>query len=153
MTIEEFINSLNFEENDYFYHVTEQGNADSIIEEGLYINGNNILNANNILETTTLPLTIDMVSTSSQFQTFLEEELNDTGVRDTFEFVVLGAPKNYNKEIVSTFNNYKDGIYYEGIIPNDYIMGYFTKGTLEFVLNEQFEYGTDEYYETMNFRI
>lgn len=112
MTIEEFIQSLDFEENDYFYHVTEQGNAESI----------------------------------------LEEELSNIGFRDTSELVILGAPKSCMKQIVTDFCDYKDGTFYEGVIHPDYVMGYFTRGTLEFTLNERFNYGTDAFYESLESR-
>lgn len=152
MNIEEFIKSLNFLENDYFYHVTGEDNAEAMFEEGLYVDGNNLLNTDNILETTTLPLSEDMVLTESQFREFLEGELNDFGIRNTSEFVVLGASKSSNKQLVSRFDNYKDGEYYEGVIPSDYIMGYFKKESLEFIPNENYEYGTDEYYDALAYK-
>lgn len=152
MTIEEFIKSLNFEENDYFYHITGKGNSIDMFEEGLYVDGNNILNTNNILETTTLPITPDMVATYEQFRSYLQGELSDIGFRDTSEFVVLGAPKSYMKQIVSDFCDVKDGTYYEGVIPPEFIMGYFDKDTLEFTINENFNYGTDEYYDAVTYK-
>ncbi len=152
MTIEEFIQSLDFKENDYFYHVTGQGNAESILEEGLYVDGNNILNTNNILETTTLPLTPDIVASDSQFKKFLIEEQSSLGFRDTSELVILGAPKSCMKQIVSAFYSNKSGVFYEGVVHPDYIMGYFSRDSLEFTLNEKFNYGTDAFYESLESR-
>lgn len=152
MNIEEFIESLNFMENDYFYHITGKGNALDMFDEGLYVDGNNILDTDNILETTTLPLTEDMILTSSDFMDYLKDELNDLGVRDKSEFVVLGAPKDMMRQLVSRFDDYKDGKYYEGVIPSEHIMGYFEKETLEFIPNENFNYGTDEYYDTISYK-
>jgi len=152
MTIEEFIKSLNFEENDYFYHVTGSGNGETISEEGLYVDGNNILDTDNILETTTLPLTPDIASSVEQLKQYLSEELSDAGLRDTSEFVVLGAPKECMKQIVSDFCDFKDGTYYEGVIPSEYIMGYFSRNSLDFIANENFGFGTDEFFESMTFK-
>ncbi len=151
MTIEEFIEALDFNENDYFYHVTSKGNGKKIIEEGLYVDGNNILGADNILETTTLPLTIDIASDTSKLIEFLVEELGCQGIRDTSELIVLGAPKTCMKQIVSEFDSFKDGTYYEGIIHNEYVMGYFDKESLEFTPNEEFCFGNDDSYGTMSF--
>lgn len=150
MTIEEFIKELNFEENDYFYHVTKKGNGDKIIEEGLYVDGNNILDFDNILETTTLPLTQDIVLNVSSLKIFLEEELTIHGLRDKSELVVLGAPKTCMKQIVSEFDSFKDGIYYEGIINSEYIMGYFNKDSLEFTPNDGFSFDNDDSYGSIS---
>lgn len=152
MTVEKFIKNLDFKENDYFYHVTGSGNGESIFKDGLYIDGNNILNAKNLLETTTIPLTEDMVLTSHQFKEFLEDETKNSRFRDTSEMVVIGAPKKEKKNIVSKFDNFVDGKYYEGIISNDYIMGYFSNEKSEFVENENYNYLFDYYDDSTLFK-
>ncbi len=56
------------------------------------------------------------------------------------------------KRIVSDFDGYQDGVYYEGIIPREFVMGYFANDTLEFTANENFSYGTDAFYESVTYR-
>ncbi len=144
MTIDKFIKTLDFKENDYFYHVTGSGKAESISQKGLYVDGNNIINTNNLVETTALPLTEDMVLTNNQFKEFLIDETKNLGVRDTSEMIIIGAPKIKKTNIVSNFDGFVDGSYYEGIIPKDYIMGYFSNDNLEFTKNEDFKFLSDE---------
>lgn len=148
MNIETFLGSLNLEENDYFYHITGRGNGERIVEEGLLVDGTNILDTDNILYTTTISITPDMVSNSEGFEReLLDMEISNKGIRDCSEMVIIGAPKEMQKQIVSHFGEDIDGNYFEGIIQPQYIMGYFNLEH-EFTPNGEFEYGTDLFYDS-----
>ena len=73
MELVELKEMFDFEENDYLYHVTGRGLGERIMEEGLLVEGTNILNASNIIETTTLPITKEIVDNPLDF-TIPEEE-------------------------------------------------------------------------------
>lgn len=148
MTVNEFINCLDFDENDYFYHVTGNGRSDFILEEGLLVDGTNITGTNNILFTTAAPIYPDDVVDEENFKTyFLEDELsNDSIGRDKNEMIIIGSPKFMKKNIVDKLNEVIDGVFYEGIIDNSFIMGYFNIEQ-EFTPNKDFQYGTDDFYD------
>jgi len=93
-----------------------------------------------------------MISENLQFQKFLEGEFCNSGMRDTSALIVLGAPKSEKKDFILEFDHYKDDRYYSGLVLNQYVMGYFCKDTLEFVVNDNFNYGTDAYYDFINYR-
>ena len=57
--------------------------------------------------------------------------------------VIIGAPKDYEKRIVSPYNKYKDGIYYEGIIKNNFILGYIDMFDKQFTVNVNYEYSDE----------
>ncbi len=59
--------------------------------------------------------------------------------------MILGSPKSCMGQIVSKFDSYKNGVYYEGIIHSEYIMGYFSKDALEFIQNDDYSFDTTEY--------
>lgn len=152
MTVKDFINTLNFDEYDYLYHVTGNGKAESIMEEGLLVNGTNILDTDNILFTTCAVLyPEDVVDEETFTKEILDGELGNSQFRDTNEMVIIGAPKDINKRIVDNFNENIDGVYYEGIVYNTYIMGYFNNEH-QFTPNEEYDYGTNNFYEESNFR-
>ena len=151
MTVNDFINLLDFEENDYFYHITGNGKSSSILEEGLLVNGTNIIDTNNILYTTCTPLNPEDIVDEDTFNNdLLDSEIGNNRFRDTNEMVIIGVPKYKDKKIVDEFMQDIDGVFYEGIIYNSYIMGYFNNEH-EFTPNEEFEYGPDDFYEEHNF--
>ena len=98
--IESLYNSLDFTEYDYFYHITGRGNGESIIEKGLLVEGSNIINANNLLFTTTIEITEELTPTLEDFIALIEENSYISRLRDTSEMVILAAPKDYNKELI-----------------------------------------------------
>lgn len=142
MAIDNYRKFFDLEENDYFYHMTGKDNAERIMNEGLLVNGNNILNTDNILFTTSVPIDEELLE---DFDSILQEEMGHTYGRDTDACVIIGAPKMYDKQIVENYHDEVDGVYYEGIINNDMIMGFFDLTGL-FHANESYEYGTDEFY-------
>lgn len=132
---------LDLDEYDYFYHMTSEENAESICEEGLLVNGTNILDTNNIIYTTAIPIDADVLE---EFDYILEDEMGNTNERPTDACVIIGAPKSYNKEVVENFNDYHNGEYYEGIVYNSMIMGYFDMKK-EFHPNEAYGFVTNIY--------
>ena len=55
MNVTDLLKMLDFEEFDYFYHETGDGVGEEIMEEGLLVEGTNILDTNNIAYTTISP--------------------------------------------------------------------------------------------------
>jgi hypothetical protein len=135
---------LDFENNDYLYHETSKGFGKQIMEEGLLINGTNILNTNNILFTTTLPLTEEMTSDPIEFSNFLNQEKSLSALRDVSEMVIIYSPKEYDYQIVSPFNNFdSSGQYYEGIVEPQFIIGVINLRDLTFTPNPECEYADE----------
>ena len=132
---------LDFEENDYLYHETSRGNGQRIMEEGLLVDGTNILNTNNILFTTTLPLTKEMTSDPEEFSSFLTQEKSVSKLRDVSEMVIICSPKDYDYQIVSPYNDYdSSGNYYDGIVEPQFIMGVINLRDLTFTPNPECQY-------------
>ncbi len=140
MELEEFVASMDFLNNNYFYHETSRGNGEEIIEDGLYVDGTNILEVDNILFTTALPLTIGMVSNFEEFCGFLDTEKSSGNIRDVSEFVIICSPKEYDDRIVDLNEYYKDGKYYMGKVDRSFICGYIDMGTKKLVLNPDYDY-------------
>ena len=132
---------LDFEENDYLYHETSRGNGERIMEEGLLVDGTNILDTNNILFTTTLPLTKEMTSDPEEFSSFLTQEKSISKLRDVSEMVIICSPKDYDYQIVSPYNDYdSSGNYYQGIVEPQFIMGVINLRDLTFTPNPECQY-------------
>lgn len=140
MEIYDFIKGLNFNDFDYFYHETNEGNGRNIIDNGLFVAGNNILDVDNILFTTAAPFSEDLVIDEETLKKFLEQEKSINKIRDVSEIVIISCPKEYNQRIVSPFENYYEGTYYEGIIESNNILGYFDLNDQIFYINENYEY-------------
>lgn len=68
-------------------------------------------------------------------------------VYDTSEMVIIGSPKEIDKEIVSDYDKRKDDNYYQGIIHANMIMGYINQ-ELEFIPNENYAYGNDDFIDS-----
>lgn len=145
MDIEVLSEILDYENNDYLYHETESGVGDIIIEEGLHIEGTNIIDAKNISETTTLPLPIEIGKNPEEFKKYIVEEKSTGGFRDVSEMVILEIPKGMKKIAVSKSNNPE----YEGIVRPRYVLGYINMDSISFVPNnehttiQEFEYTGD----------
>ena len=152
MTINDFINSLDFNENDYFYHITGNGKSINILEDGLLVNGTNILDVDNILFTTATPLYPEDAFDEKALNNLLDAELSSNKLRGTNEMVIIGSPKIMEKDIVEKYNEVIDGVLYKGIVDKTYIMGYFNINH-EFTPNEEFIYGNDEFYEEYHYSI
>lgn len=147
MRIEDTIPFFDFENYDYYYHITARGIGDLICEEGLLVDGTNILDVSNLKDTTTIEITPDMVANQEDFIQFVKGEIKNNLLRDTSEMVVIGSPKDLEKEIVSDYDQSKNGHFFQGIIHANMIMGYYNQ-ELEFVCNENYAYGTDEFLDS-----
>ena len=147
MKIPEFTKILDFDNFNYLYHETSRGTGERIMEEGLLVNGNNILNVDNILFTTTLPLTKDMIKDPEEFSTFLRQEKSTGSLfRDVTEMVIIASPKDYDNNIVSPYNAYaEDENYYQGIVEPSFILGIINLEDLTFTPNIECEYYDDFY--------
>lgn len=144
MNLEEFIETLDFDEFTYFYHETGSGVGDMIIDSGLLIEGSegsNILGTKNILETTSLPFTKEIAETTKKLTDFIELEKSNSSFRDVSEMVIFGAPKGDISNLVENFGEYKDGVYYMGRVDSSYILGYVDMENQTFIPNLNYEYG------------
>ena len=147
MNIEDTLSFFDFENYDYYYHMTGEGIGDLICEEGLLVDGTNILDATNLKDTTTKEITPDMVANHDDFIQFVQGEIQNCLLRDTSEMVIIGSPKDFEKEIVSDYEQSKDEHFFQGIIYPNMIMGYYNQG-LEFICYEKFASGTDEFLDS-----
>lgn len=147
MNIEDTLSFFDFENYDYYYHMTGEGIGDLICEEGLLVDGTNILEATNLKDTTTKELSPEMVKNVDRFIEFVRDEVDNSLLRDTSEMVIIGSPKDFEKEIVTDYEQSKDEHFYQGIIHANMIMGYYNQ-ELEFFCNEKYAYGTDEFLDS-----
>ena len=92
MNIEEFKKCFNFKENRYFYHITGEDRAEAVLEEGLLVDGTNILDVDNILFTTAIEITPDMLSTFEE--DILDEELHEDTLRGLSQMIIIGCSKD-----------------------------------------------------------
>lgn len=141
---------FDFDNFDYFYHETSVDNAKAIIENGLLVNGTNIIGADNILFTTTCRIREDMVPTSQAFVDYIASEFSPSDIRDVSAMVILAADKDFHEDIVEPFEQYIDGNYYQGIIRPQQVVGYVDMQELEFYPNENYEY-VDEVEDNITF--
>lgn len=136
---------LDYENNYYFYHETSTGCGASICEDGLFLSGFNIINADNLLYTTAAPLTEDITKDEEQFVDFLLSEKQFSGIRQVTEIVVLGFPKDNLDFIVEPTNiNFKNENTNNYVVNSQYVLGYVDLRREELNLNpEYFEYYDD----------
>lgn len=152
MNVTDLLKMLDFEEFDYFYHETGDGVGEEIMEEGLLVEGTNILDTNNIAYTTISPLTPDLVKTPQDFVKFLSYEKSSSPTREVAEMVIIGAGKEVLGNLVEPYDEMHDGQHYDGIIRSHHVMGVIDLDTLEFNFNENFEYAA-EANEKMDFML
>jgi hypothetical protein len=143
MDFNNFKNAFDFKNNSYFYHITSEDLGDTIIEEGLLVDGTNILDVNNIIFTTAIPITPDMID---NIEDILDEELHEDDFRGTSIMIILGCDKDSVDNIVNTDGYEKDGKHFEGIVYPNSVMGYFNLEH-EFIPNDNFDYGSNEFYD------
>ena len=149
MNLENVINFFDFKNFDYYYHITGKGIGDLISEEGLLVDGTNLIGAKNIKDTTTIEISRDMVNTIEALTEFVDTEINNSLARDTSEMIIIGSPKAFDKKIVTDYPQKIDEHLYEGLINANMIMGYFNED-LEFIPNPNYAYGTDEFIDSFD---
>ena len=140
MSLDNIKDIFDFNDFDYFYHETSVDNAKSIMENGLLVEGTNIIGTDNILFTTTCSINEEIASSSEAFRDYIESEFSPSDFRDVSAMVILGAGKEEDKQIVEPFESTINGKYYQGIIRPQYIVGYIDMEELEFYPNENYEY-------------
>lgn len=143
--IKTFLEFLDFDKNIYFYHQTNLGNSESIIENGLRVKGENILDVKNILYTTAIELKSSDVKDLTEFLDFIEEANFSTPFRNTLEMIILVSPKEYGDDIVEKYGELINGEYYEGIVQTDNILAYINVLTKEVKINEECSYYIEPY--------
>lgn len=112
---------FDFENTDYVYHETDYDSAIEILENGLYIEGTNIIDAKNVIETTTLPLPSEDLKELEEI--FLSEK-SISSLRVVNAIVIIGSPKEQEKHIAVPFEEEYEGRYYPYVIPNYYVVGF-----------------------------
>ena len=110
--------------------------AFSICEKGLLVNGNNILDTSNLLYTTAVPIDEEMLES---FSDLLTDEMGKTHVRDIDACIIIGSPKEYNKDIVNVYNSFENEEHYEGLVGRNMIMCYIDLDQV-FHINENYEF-------------
>lgn len=132
MELEELIFNLDFQNNRYFYHITGKGFGDEIIEEGLFLE-------NEDLRSTTIELPEEMINDPI---TYCESEYIDALVKRQ-EMVIIGCAKSEVSYVVekSSIPKWIGDQKLEYVIPNGYILGYIDLKTLEVTYNEEYQYG------------
>ena len=129
MELEKLMNSLDFENNRYFYHITGQGFGDEIIEEGLALEERD-------LRTTTIEIPKEMIDNPIEY---CESEYSDTLVKRQ-EMVIIGCEKGQVAYIIeqSDIPRWVGDQKLDYIIPNEYILGYIDLKTLEITYNSEY---------------
>ena len=122
------------------------------MEEGLMVEATNILDTKNIAYTTISPLLPEMVKTPRDFVVFLDSEKGSNFDREVSEMVILCADKDVLGNLVEPYNNYHGQTKYAGIIRRHHIMGVIDMDSLEFEMNEEFEFASD-LVDSSDFRI
>ena len=148
MDLDEFRETLDFEEFTYFYHETGSGVGNMIMDGGLLIEGSegsNILGTKNILETTSLPFTKEIAGTTENLIAFIELEKSSSSFRDVSEMVIFGAPNGDVPNLVEPFGEYKDDVFYMGRVDSSYILGYIDMESQRFVSNPNYYYGDSKF--------
>ena len=129
ISLEEFVQSLDFEQFNYYYHETGLGAGSEIMLEGLDIEGTNILDVDNILFTTTRPFTLE---DAEEIDDLVESERSAPGVkRVVSEMVILEVEKGMEKAIVGPPRKYG----YEGNVSSKYVKGYIDMYRHTFIVN------------------
>ena len=132
MELEELMNSLDFENNRYFYHITGSGFGDEIIEEGLSLEDGD-------LRTTTIELPQELIDNPVEY---CESEYTD-GLVKRQEMVLIGCETDEVDYIVEKCDVPKwiGDQKLEFIIPNKHILGVVDLKTLEVTYNLEYQYG------------
>lgn len=88
-----------------------------------------------------------MVANLDDFADFIKDEISNSLLRDTSEMIIIGSPKEVDKEIVYDYGQSKDDHFFQGIIYPNMVMGYFNRD-LEFVCNEHYAHGNDAFLDS-----
>jgi len=127
--MQELIESLDLEEFSYYYHITGKGYGNDIIENGLYMEEND-------LRTTTILLPQEMLDNPEEY--CLSEYKNDIVKRE--EMVLIGCPKGDESNLVKPigFDNWIGNQQLNYIIRSENILGYIDLETLDITYNPEY---------------
>ena len=127
----ELFESLDFESNSYFYHITSKGFGDEIIENGLYLRINNLFS-------TAIELPEEMISDPVSY---CKGEYSD-GILKRQEMVIIGCEKGTEDSLVQIDDEIWIGATkYEYVIPSEHVVGYIDLKNLNVIYNENYMYG------------
>ena len=117
--------SLDFENNRYFYHITSKGVGSEIVDRGLFLEEPS-------LNSTTIEITPSMMD---EIGKYIEAEYVPHSVMKREEMVILGIPNDEIDYVIEKSNDYLPYI-----INNKYVLGYIDLQTLELFKNEEYEF-------------
>lgn len=117
--------SLDFDNNRYFYHITSKGIGSEIIDKGLLLE-------EPALNTTTIEITLDMMDGIGKY---IEDEYMPKSIMRREEMVILGIPIDDIDYVIEKSNDYLPYI-----ISNRYVLGFIDLKTLELYRNEEYEF-------------
>ena len=124
--MEELIESLDLGEMNYYYHITSRGLGDDILENGLYLESND-------LSSTTIKLSNDILE---DFENYCRNEYVDNLVKRQ-EMVIIGVPKDEEDYLVEKayISKITDNGKLDYFIKSENILGYINLETLEVIYN------------------
>ena len=128
--LEELMESLDLENNSYFYHITSKGFGNDILENGLYLKENDI-------RSTTIRIPKIMIENPEEY---CKNEYSN-GIVKRQEMVIIGCDKDEEDYLVSEASSWMGDEKFDYVIPSEYILGYIDLENLEVTYNESYEYG------------
>jgi len=127
---------FDFENNDYLYHETYIDNAIDILSDGLYVTGVNIIDAKNVIETTTLPLPYE---DKEELEEFFASERSESKLRTVNAVVILACPKGEINNLAEVYDGKHNGEYFSHLVPPEHVLGYCDLERMEFYQNPYYE--------------
>ena len=125
--MEELMENLDLEEMNYYYHITSKGYGDDILNNGLYLEEND-------LRSTTIKIDEEMLE---NFEDYCKQEYVD-GLVKRQEMVILGCLKGDEKFLIEKTDIPNGNLSY--LIRSENILGYIDLKTLEIIYNPEYIY-------------
>ena len=127
--MEELINNLDFEEMDYYYHITSKGYGNEIIENGLYMQEKS-------LKSTAIKITKEILD---DFERYCESEYK-TGLSNRQEMVIIGCAKGDGRYLVLECEEpiITESGKFDYFISTENILGYIDLESLNVIYNPEY---------------
>ena len=130
--MEELLENLNLEEMCYYYHITSKGFGMDIIENGLYMEEND-------LSSTTIKLPVEFIKNSEEY---CKKEYKNSHIKRQ-EMVLIGCYKDEENNLIertdiAKFCGDKKLSY---LIRSENILGYIDLETLNVIYNPEYAHG------------
>lgn len=127
--LKELIESLDFEEFDYYYHITGKGFGDNTIQEGLYLEEPD-------LKTTMIKLPIEMIEDPIGYCT---NEYSNGHIKRQ-EMVLIGCEKGEENNIINNADipKWMGDQKLNYLVRSENILGYIDLETLDIVYNPEY---------------